>query len=92
MDCLFTDKEVKELLIYAEELRSKNLHPLMYVSNDWDFANSSWTTKFITTSLPPVHHDNGCIGAYYGMPVYAFDGLDSHTCCVLPDNNSFKPF
>jgi len=91
MDCLFTDKEVKEMLIYAEELRSKSLHPLMYVASDWDFVNSSWTSAF--TTVPPIHHDNGCIGTYYGMPVYSFDGLDSHTCCILPIfNDIIKPF
>lgn len=90
MDCLFTDKEVKEMLIYAEELRNKDLCPLMYVASDWDFANSSWISTFAT--VPPVHHDNGCIGAYYGIPVYAFDGLDSHTCCILPNFNDIKPF
>jgi hypothetical protein len=92
MDCLFTDKEVKELLIYAEELRSRDLQPLMYVSNDWDFVNSSWTAAFSTIPSSPIYHNDGCIGSYYGMPVYAFDGLDSHTCCVLPNFNDIKPF
>lgn len=92
MDCLFTDKETKELLIYAEELRSRDLQPLIYVSNDWDFINSSWTALYTKTTSSPIHHDEGCIGSYYGMPVYVFDGLDSHTCCVLPNFNDIKPF
>ena len=89
MDCLFNDNEVKEMLIYAKELQNNNLHPIMYVAQDWNFVNSSWTSAFAPPL--PTHHNNGCIGAYYGMPVYAFEGLDSHTCCILPNYNE-QPF
>ena len=85
MDCLFTDEEAREMMIYANELKANNLSPVIYAAPDWDVVNSSWTVKY--TPPPLGYNPNGYIGMYYGMPVYSFDGLDSHTCCVLPNFN-----
>lgn len=82
MDCLFTDKEVKEMLIYARELKERNLDPVIYAAPDWNVINSSWTSKYI--DIPITYTNEGEAGMYYGMPIYVFEGLDSHTCCVLP--------
>ena len=85
MDCLFTDKEAREMILYANELKAQNLSPVIYAAPDWDIVNSSWTIT--DTTVPSVYNTIGYIGMYYGMPVYSFDGLDSHTCCVLPNFN-----
>lgn len=88
MDCLFNDNEASEMLIYAKELKAHNLSPMLYVAPDWDIANSSWAIEIAPPSSVNYNLD-GYIGTYYGMPVYVFSGLDSHTCCVLPDYYKF---
>ncbi len=82
MDCLFTDKEAKEMLIYMREMQNQNIQMQIFVAPDWDLAHSSWTTKY--THPPAVWATEGFIGTYYGAPVYVFSGMDSHTCCVMP--------
>lgn len=85
MDCLFTDKEAKEMLIYVREMQSKNIQTQIFAAPDWDIVNSSWTTKYAPP--PVVCATDGFIGMYYGIPVYVFSGMDSHTCCVMPIYN-----
>lgn len=81
MDCLFSDNEEKEMLIYANELKAYNLSPVIYASPDWNIFTSP---RAIDIS------ENGFVGMYYGIPIYTFNGLDSHTCCVMPHPKFFK--
>ncbi len=82
MNCLFTDKETKKMLLYAQELKKNYDYLQLFVAPDWNPENSSWTTKYVR-----MEQDNtpeGYMGMYYNMPIYVFKDMESHTCCVLP--------
>ena len=89
MDCLFSDNEIKEMLIYADELKAREITPMIYAATDWDPIYSSSTASLAPIKLSNKQESKGYIGMYYGMPVYTFDGLDSHTCCIMPDTNTY---
>ena len=84
MDCLFHDSEQQALDCYIEELRAKQITPMLYIAPDFDFPiiNMHSSSKLA---------EDGYVGKYEGTSVYIFDGLDEHTCCVLPDFNTL-PF
>lgn len=88
MDCLFTDKEGDAMRIYMKEMQAHHLNPIMYVSPVFDLVSagivSMSSTVCVTPSVPISTH-NGFTGQYYGVPVYVFDGLDTHTCCIMPN-------
>ena len=96
MDCLFHEDETKAMGLYIKELQAKGCEPIIYVSPDYDFVNAGLikiagcmpvTQKAITSATLNIR--NGFTGVYYGTPIYVFDGLDSHTCCVMPQNKDY---
>ena len=94
MDCLFTDSESAATINYIKELKARGFEPIVYAGPHWDVFGGSWTRMIpweddITDS---TEIENGLVGNYYGAQVYMFDGLDEHTCCVLPNFNNIKPF
>ena len=93
MDCLFNENETKAMEVYIEEIRTKGYNPIIYVSPDYDFAKAG-LIKINPSAVPlnsvvsvKLNIENGFTGVYYGAPIFVFDGLDSHTCCVMPQNN-----
>jgi len=90
MDCLFTDKEGDAMRIYIKEMQVHHMNPIMYVSPTFDLVSagivSMSSTVCSTPSIPISPHD-GLTGQYHGIPVYVFDGLDIHTCCIMPQIN-----
>lgn len=82
MNCLFTDKENRQMLLYMQELKKSYKYLQLFVAPDWNPENSSWTTTYtnvISNDMP-----EGYMGIYYNMPIYVFKEMESHTCCVLP--------
>ena len=95
MDCLFNENETKAASLYIKELQAKGFHPIMYVSPDYDFAKAG-LISINTMAVPPdsvisvkLNKENGFTGVYHGIPIFVFNGLDSHTCCIMPQNNEY---
>lgn len=84
MDCLFRDDEQQALDCYIEELKAKDISPMLYIAPDFIFSKIGMCSNSTLT-------EDGYVGRYEGTPVYIFNGLDEHTCCVLPDFNTL-PF
>ena len=93
MDCLFTEKETKAMNMYINEIRAKGYQPIVYVSPDYDFVDAGIMKMAGAPASPtkgkPIEFnmEQGFIGVYTGVPIFVFDGLDSHTCCVMPQND-----
>ena len=86
MDCLFTDKEIVALDNYIYELgETKCDRMILYLSPDFNIDTlRSWPTW---GSYTPA---KGTIGVYKGARICVFDGLDSHTACLMPDPDTLK--
>lgn len=83
MDCLFHDNEQQALDCYIEELQQQqNFNLIIYAAPTYEFHLS--VNDFSSISIGQT---SGYLGKYKGIPIYIFDGLDEHTCCVLPDFN-----
>ena len=85
MDCLFHDDEQRALEYYIEELHSKKINPIIYAAPDYDFFKTG--IMAISNTPESIPEPKGYVGRYTGIPIYVCDGLDSHTCIVVPDFN-----
>ena len=91
MDCLFHDDEQQALHCYISELQARNIEPMVYAASDFDFHIAEIINMSTKSCIQPINLKDGYIGKYKGVPVYTFDGIDSHTCIVVPDFNTL-PF
>lgn len=78
MKYLFSDKEIKNMLTFAQELK-RNGHELeLIVAPDWNPENSSLSKKYHELSSP--RQKEGYAGMFYTMPVYVRNNMEPHTC------------
>ena len=75
-------KEIKQMLLYMQELKKNYKYLQLFVAPDWNPENSSWTATYVNVTSDNM--SEGYMGIYYNMPVYVFKEMESHTCCVLP--------
>lgn len=87
MDCLFTDKEKIALDNYIDELGEVKCDKMiLYLSPDFNI-DTLMPVFWPWESYTPA---KGTMGVYRGARICVFDGLDSHTACLMPDPDTLK--
>lgn len=91
MDCLFTDKEFQAMDVYIKMIHeSLNKKAIIYASPDFQFyQQNSWLNMQAFSSMD-INNGFGFLGMYKGADVYSFNGMDTHTCCIVPAEDKWR--